>query len=81
MQQLVFCHSVAPCCYSYQQTNANVPNTLHGKMALHSSVHSCKTLLCALCRFTAFLDVDHGKQGIRTFAIHPGGVKTGEVPT
>lgn len=35
-------------------------------------------LVILMRRFTGFLDVDHGKQGIRTFALHPGGVKTGD---
>lgn len=35
-----------------------------------------QTSKLALLRFTEFLDVDHGSDGILTFAIHPGGVMT-----
>lgn len=35
-----------------------------------------QTSKLAVLRFTEFLDVDHGPDGVLTFAIHPGGVLT-----
>lgn len=35
-------------------------------------------LMLASCRFTDYLDLEHRAHGIRSFALHPGGVRTGK---
>ncbi|KAE8324241.1 hypothetical protein BDV39DRAFT_208087 [Aspergillus sergii] len=50
-----------------------------GSIAAHLTspgASAYQTSKLAVLRFTEFLDVDHGPDGVLTFAVHPGGVPT-----
>ncbi|KAK9808312.1 hypothetical protein WJX73_000053 [Symbiochloris irregularis] len=47
-----------------------------GGLSTRAGASAYQTCKSDIMRFTAFLDVDHGEQGIRTFALHPGAVQT-----
>lgn len=47
-----------------------------GAQVAFPTASSYQSTKFALCRFTEFLDVEYADQGLITFALHPGGVKT-----
>ncbi len=50
--------------------------TSAGSLRARPGASAYQSTKLAINRLAQFIDADHGKQGIRAFAIHPGGVPT-----
>jgi NAD(P)-dependent dehydrogenase (short-subunit alcohol dehydrogenase family) len=53
-----------------------INTTSKGALLLTEGLSDYQTSKLAISKFTEFLDSEYGKQGLRTFSYHPGGVPT-----
>ncbi|KAK9842396.1 hypothetical protein WJX84_000108 [Apatococcus fuscideae] len=54
----------------------NHPHHSAGSLRARPGASAYQTTKLAINRLAQFIHNDHGKQGIRAFALHPGGVRT-----